>query len=183
MSLVQVVQSQQQLPDSPGALVRAEPVPRARALRLQLTPSPNGSGTLDGAWWPYSRDLAVEALDLVDRFPAWFGRICRVTYSTPDWDHVGRRRIRAEKVFVTLGSFPLDDTHLVLLTSVSGVQPLQLLVVPSEWTVHAAHRSMRAAADPTNVLSGPTILEKFRRRTMPDRHGGWLGDGGVGDVA
>ena len=49
--------------------------------RLQLSAS-IGRGALDGAWWPYSRDLAVEAVDLVDHFPAGFDRICHLAYST-----------------------------------------------------------------------------------------------------
>ena len=131
-------------------------------LRLRLAPSPHGRGALDGGWWPYSRDLAAEAMDLVDHFPEWFDRIYRVTYSTPDWDHVSQRRIRADKVFVTFGSFPRDDTHLVLLTSVAGTQPLQLLVVPPTWNAHAAHRAMRTAASPTNARSATKILEDSR---------------------
>jgi uncharacterized protein DUF5994 len=144
----------------PVASTRAD-----RPLRLRLAPSPHGRGALDGGWWPYSRDLAAEATDLVDHFPAWFDRIYRVTYSTPDWDHVSRRRIRADKVFVTFGSFPRDDTHLVLLTSVAGTQPLQLLVVPATWDARAAHRAMRAAASPTNARSGTKILEDCRSRS------------------
>ena len=33
-----------------------------RPLRLRLSPS-IGRGALDGAWWPFSRDLTAEALD------------------------------------------------------------------------------------------------------------------------
>jgi hypothetical protein len=48
------------------------PQPRG-PLRLQLAPS-FGWGALDGAWWPYSRDLRTEALDLVNHFPRSAGK-------------------------------------------------------------------------------------------------------------
>jgi len=69
----------------------------------------------------------------VDHFPASFDRICRVVYSTVDWDPAPRR-IKAAEVFVSLASFPRDDTHRVLLKSVAAYRPgvLQLLVVPPE---------------------------------------------------
>ena len=114
---------------------------------------------LDGAWWPYSRDLSAEALDLVDHFPASFDRICRVVYSTPDWD-APPRRIKAAEVFVSLASFPRDDTHRVLLKSVAAYRPrvLQLLVVPPEWDDRAARHAMRISAMASNVKSAATIL-------------------------
>ena len=98
-----------------------------RPLRLRLSPS-IGQGALDGAWWPFSRDLTAEALDLVDHFPASVDRIRRVVYSTPDWD-AAPPRIKAAEVFVSLASFPRDDTHRVLLKSVAAYNPrvLQLL--------------------------------------------------------
>ena len=46
-----------------------------------------------------SRDLTVEAVDLADQFPAWFDRVCRVVYSTPDWETTPRR-VKAARVFV-----------------------------------------------------------------------------------
>jgi hypothetical protein len=51
-------------------------------LRLKPSPSSMGRGRLDGGWWPYHRDVAAEAMDLVDHFPEWFDRICRGVYST-----------------------------------------------------------------------------------------------------
>jgi Family of unknown function (DUF5994) len=92
-----------------------------RPLRLRLSPS-IGKGALDGAWWPYSRDLSAEALDLVDHFPASFDRICRVVYSTPDWD-AAPRRIKAADVFVSLASFPRDVHSSCLVEECGRVPP------------------------------------------------------------
>jgi hypothetical protein len=46
------------------------------ALRLRMSEHP-GTDSLDGGWWPQSRDLAVELADLVDHFPTRYGRMVR----------------------------------------------------------------------------------------------------------
>jgi Family of unknown function (DUF5994) len=89
---------------------------------------------VDGGWWPQSRDLRVEAADLVDHFPPEVGRINRLLFSRPDWDDGvaegrGLRRIQAARGPVKVGSFPRDDTHQMVLSMASG-QQLHLLVVP-----------------------------------------------------
>jgi hypothetical protein len=91
-------------------------------------------GHVDGGWWPQSRDLRVEAADLVDHFPPEVGRINRLLFSRPDWDDGvaegrGLRRIQAARGPVKVGSFPRDDTHQMVLSMASG-QQLHLLVVP-----------------------------------------------------
>lgn len=106
---------------------------------------------LDGAWWPQSRDLATEAADLVDHFPPSAGRINRLLFSRPDWDadvdgH-SLRRIRAQRGKVKVGSFPKDDTHLMVLTLATGLR-LRLAVVPSDTDATEGERRMHAAATP-----------------------------------
>jgi len=90
MSIAQVVvQSPEQIETSSTELLTSQVWSPSlfvnRRLRLRLSPS-IGQGVLDGAWWPFSRDLSAEVLDIVDHFPASFDRIRRVVYSTPDWD-------------------------------------------------------------------------------------------------
>jgi Family of unknown function (DUF5994) len=180
MSIAQVVaySPEQVGPSAPRSLelsVSPKLNPR-RPLRLRLSPS-IGRGALDGAWWPYSRDLATEAVDLVDHFPASFDRICRVVYSTPDWEP-SSRRVKAAKVFVSLGSFPRDDTHLVLLKNVAS-RVLQLLVVPPEWDDRAARQAMRIAALPSNVKSAATILTESDDQDRAAMLSHWDDDGGT----
>ena len=138
-------------------------VPLVRPLRLQLAPE-IGCGALDGAWWPYGRDLAIEVADLRKHFPSMLGRLSRVVYSAPDWALNRRRRIQADEEFVSIGSFPRDHAHLVVLRSVSPQvsRVLQLLVVPPEWDERAARHAMRAAAGPGNTATGATLLDESR---------------------
>lgn len=104
-------------------------------LRLHLSDEAS-TDRVDGSWWPRSRDLQREAADLVDHFPTTHGRISRMLFSRPDWDDstadgLGVRSIRAARGPVKVGSFPSDDTHLMILTMSSG-RRLKLLVIPSD---------------------------------------------------
>jgi Family of unknown function (DUF5994) len=70
MSIAQVVvQSPEKVETSSTELLSSEvwspSLAVNRPLRLRLSPS-IGKGARGGAWWPYSRDLSAEALDLVD---------------------------------------------------------------------------------------------------------------------
>ena len=83
--------------------------PWQRVFRLQLS-TEIGRGFVDGAWWPYGRDLAVEVLDLVRQFPPMLGRLCRVVYSPSDWGGNRRRGIQAGEAIVGIGSPPAATT-------------------------------------------------------------------------
>ena len=136
-----------------------------RPLRLRLC-SEIGRGSLDGAWWPYGRDLAIEVLDLVQHFPPMLGRLSRIVYSAPDWRLNRRRRIQVDEEFVSIGSSPRDDAHMVMLRTMSPrvSRVLHLLVVPPEWDERAARHAMRAAVSPGSTASGAAILDASRDR-------------------
>lgn len=129
-------------------------------LRIRLDNS-FSSGPLDGAWWPQSRDLQEEAADLIDHFPHRVGRISRLLYSRPDWDSGGGassvHKIRAARGFVKVGSFPSDDTHLVVLSMASGYR-LRLLVVPHDTGAERAEEIMEQAADDRNTQRPAQLL-------------------------
>jgi Family of unknown function (DUF5994) len=132
----------------------------SKGLRLQLSETAQ-HGRVDGAWWPRSRDLQREAADLVDHFPAESGRISRLLFSRPDWDnssHDGRgvRTIRAARGPVKVGSFPSDDTHLMILTLGSG-QRLKLLVIPSDTPVVEGEQRLRAVTEPGTMTADGAI--------------------------
>ena len=119
------------------------------ALRLFLFDE-GPTDRVDGSWWPRSRDLRAEAADLVDHFPADHGRIRRLLFSRPDWDGTsedgrGIRSIRAARGAVPVGSFPSDDTHLMILTMSPG-RRLKLLVIPSDTPQAEAEERLSAAA-------------------------------------
>ena len=118
-------------------------------LRIRLRDSET-AGHIDGAWWPQSRDLQVEAADLVDHFPRLAGPVSRLLFSRPDWDDSvvegrGVRRIQARRGPVKVGSFPDDDTQLMVVI-LSTRQRLHLRVIPSATDPVEADRLLRDIA-------------------------------------
>jgi hypothetical protein len=123
------------------------------------------SGRADGVWWPRSRDLQREAADLVDHFPRESGRIGRLLFSRPDWDDPTRdgrgvRRIRAARGEVKVGSFPSDDTHLMILTMGSG-RRLKLVVVPSDTPTAEGEELLRSAEHIHSATDEATGLARW----------------------
>lgn len=137
------------------------PTPTAarKTLRLRLSDTTT-PGVADGAWWPQSRDLQTEAADLIDHFPTAAGRINRLLFSRPDWDNStvdgrGIRKIHAARGPVKVGSFPHDDTKLMIAIMANG-QRLKLLVIPSTAGRTEGERRLRLGAETSpNDDSGP----------------------------
>ena len=145
-------------------------------LRLRMGDAPARDG-LQGGWWPQSRDLAVELADLVDHFPADLGRIVRVIFSPPDWD-TAPRRIPAARGFVKVGSFPRDDTHLVLL-KMANHAVLRVLVVPPGMSSDQGDEALLAAATPGYAHSAASLLETVAEHPDVDHDDYWSDDGGA----
>lgn len=143
-------------------------------LRLQLFEPPVGAA-LDGGWWPQSRDIDIELAELVDRFPAAIGRVDRALYSRPDWD-TQPRKIRVARGTLKTGSFPRDDTHLMILSMSTHTQ-LNLLVVPPDHPM--GQQAMAIAADPWNRLPAAAILASGSGKgDAAEDDGIWTDDGG-----
>jgi hypothetical protein len=131
-------------------------------LRLRL--GANGSrDRLDGAWWPYSRDLEAELSELVQQFPPTQPRISRAVFSRPDWD-TAPRKVTAGPRVIKVGSFPSDDTH-VLIVQLSDGTRLTLLVVPPEFTSGQGEEAMLAGSTTGNRHTAVDLL-----REVTDQH-------------
>jgi hypothetical protein len=138
-------------PDSP---------PRRTPLRIRLRDSATAAH-IDGAWWPQSRDLQVEAADLIDHFPRLAGHVSRLLFSRPDWDNPvlngrGVRRIQTRRGQVKVGSFPADNTQLMVVILSTG-RRLNLRVIPSATDPVEADRLLQAVAwsDPISHSADP----------------------------
>jgi len=142
---------------------------------LRLNMAEDSGKRLDGAWWPQSRDLAVELADLVDHCPPRFGRIVRAVFSPPDWDP-GPRRIPVGGGYVKVGSFPRDDSHLIHLT-MSDRTVLYVLVVPPGFTDDQGDEALLAAATSGNAHSAADLLEEVTDSADVDPRDRWTDDG------
>jgi hypothetical protein len=140
-------------------------------LRMQLRDS-SSTGHINGVWWPQSRDLHVEAADLVDHFPDGVGHIDRLLFSRPDWDNPvvngrGVRRIQARRGPVKVGSFPSDDTQLMILLLASG-RRVSLRVLASATDPVEADRQFQALRD--GGSSGDPVEAPHARWDTEDPH-------------
>jgi hypothetical protein len=126
-------------------------------LRLRLGSAP-GHDLLDGAWWPYSRDLESEMSDLVQQFPSARGRISRAEYALPDWDTAPRELVAGQRV-ITVGAFTSDDTHVMIVQLGDGGR-LTLLVVPPHFTPGQGEEALLAGSTAGNRhTAGELLLE------------------------
>jgi hypothetical protein len=144
-------------------------------LRLRMAEHP-GRDHLDGGWWPQSRDLTVELVDLVAHFPVQFGRIVRALISPPDWDPAPRR-IPVTGGYVKVGSFPRDDSHLIHLKT-SNRSVLYVLVIPPGFTDDQGAEALLAAATFGNSHSAIDLLDTVTEYPDIDPFDHWTDDGG-----
>ncbi len=141
-------------------------------LPLRLRMGERGAGdSLDGGWWPYSRDLAVELADLVTGFPATLARIVRADCSPPDWD-AAPPSIHVPGGRVQVGTGPHDDTHLIELSLGDGVV-LRLLVVPPELSSYQGAEALLAAASRGNAHTARSLLDTVTEFPDPDPADQW----------
>lgn len=145
-------------------------------LRLAFTPG-DQKQVLDGAWWPQSRDLPTELADLVDHFPPERARISRVVFSPPDWEGA-QRRVQVEGRHVKAGSFPSDDTHVIVLRT-SDRTYLTLLVIPPTFTTAQGEEAMLAATTPGNRHSAGDLLTEATEHSDTDSGEQWSDSGGT----
>lgn len=132
----------------------------AGALRLETlrhdpaSPSP----TLDGSWWPWTRNLAEELPALIVELHGRGTRVSRVLYNPATWDDVPSRKLSADGRVVRVGWFRSMDPHVLMLTSSAGADRMDLLIVPPGTATPAAERAM-AAIGIGNTRSASAVLE------------------------
>jgi Family of unknown function (DUF5994) len=132
-------------------------------------------GELDGAWWPQSRDLAVELADLADHFPHTTGKIDHVAYWAPDWVRAPCH-VEVASGAIKTDQSPDDDTHAIRLL-MSTRETLHVMVVPAATAPERARHAMTVAASPTNLTSAQMILEHFEEWPGEEREAHWTDAG------
>ncbi len=125
--------------------------------RLQL--SPDGSGRVDGAWWPRSDDLTAEVPGLAAALESRLGAVERVAYHPAAWA-LAPRRAGAGRAAVRFGAFRTQDPGVV---DVSGATVrLTLLVVPADAPATVAAQIMEAATRPGSTGTVESLLAPYR---------------------
>ncbi|MFK0179190.1 DUF5994 family protein [Streptomyces xanthochromogenes] len=156
-------------PDTPPALREAGPRP---AVRVALKGGDGVRGLLDGAWWPYSRDLAVELPALIGVLDPLWGRVTRIAVNPRYWPVVPHK-VAVRGHVVKVGWFKAEqDAHKLLLLS-NTVGRWDLLVIPPGTPADSAARLMAAACDP----AGPALTASALMAEEAARCAGGAGDG------
>ncbi|MCX5085335.1 DUF5994 family protein [Streptomyces sp. NPDC001939] len=149
--------------------------------RFSLTPKTTLAGQLDGAWWPYSRDLLTELPSLVEALEGRLGRITRAMVNPTRWPVVPHK-VSVAGHTVHVGWFTeLDPDKMILLSYTVG--RFDLLVIPPGTEPDAAVRLLTAAAIPGSVLTAGTLMsdEAATGRRIRDTRSSeetWENDGG-----
>ncbi|XVQ85384.1 DUF5994 family protein [Microbispora siamensis] len=113
---------------SPSAPAGTDPV-IGSDVRLRLAPVLGLRGTVDGAWWPHSRDATLELPGLIAAVDQRLGlTTLRVGVHVDAWDHIPHR-VHGDGRQVKVGWFHSADPRLVTLTFAEA-EPVILLVVP-----------------------------------------------------
>ncbi|MDJ1131527.1 DUF5994 family protein [Streptomyces iconiensis] len=130
---------------------------RPPPVRLSLRPEGSVAGLLDGAWWPYSRDLLRELPALTALLEPLWGRTTRITVDPALWPVVPRKvPVAGHAVSVAWFRAEQDPHKLVLLSFPVGRH--NLLVVPPEASAAKAARLMAAASDPDLLSTAGTLV-------------------------
>lgn len=116
------------------------------SLRLSLKPQSRSAGSVDGAWWPRSRDLLAELPALA----AGLGRVERVSYNLSTWAVSLPRRIDVDGDRVRLEGFHSQHRHTIDVIT-ADQHHLTLLVVPPESTPASAQQILATASQRDNV--------------------------------
>jgi hypothetical protein len=149
--------------------------------------------TLDGAWWPHSRNLFHELPALIDELHHRGVRVTRVAYSPDGWDPAPTRLSTDGRV-IRLGSFRTIDPQLLSLTGDLTRTRVDLLVLPPDATEATARQVFAAATavgndrSPTALLADvsaagvPSVPLPSPRSSAEAGTGSWESEGGSAGV-
>lgn len=126
----------------------------ARA-RLTIKPPAPVTGSVDGGWWPRSRDLAAEAPALLAALDERLARAEGVTYNLDDWGPTPRR-IEVGRARIRLSGY--RSQHPDTIDVHGRGRRVTLLVVAPETTEPVARAALRAAAHPASTDGVEALL-------------------------
>ncbi|SKE09181.1 Uncharacterised protein [Mycobacteroides abscessus subsp. abscessus] len=152
------------------------------AVRLRLKPKAPPGGYVDGAWWPYSKDLMMELPSLLRVLTVRLGSIDRVMYRVSEWTTSSRRLLFRDRL-AHLNWSLIQPANTVSIHGAHGVN-LNLLVIAPDTEARGAHISMMAAAAPGNHATVAQLLsldvaDEPTRTDMLEAQSRWDTEGGM----
>jgi hypothetical protein len=126
----------------------------------------DGNSAFDGAWFPRTRDLAVEVPELIAELNRRGVRVERFTYALDAWSPAPRKLVVQGRV-VRTGGFRSMDPGVVCLTWAAGNRRADLLVVPPETDVLTGARTLRLCTRRGLPRSPQMVLAAARSTPLP----------------
>ena len=126
----------------------------------------SGHSAFDGAWFPRSRDLAVEVPELIAELDRRGVRVERFTYALDAWT-LAPRKLVVQGRTVRTGGFRSMDPQVVCLIWAGGSRRADLLVVPPETDVLTGARALRLATRRGLPRSPQMVLAAARSTPLP----------------
>ncbi len=126
----------------------------------------SGENPFDGAWFPRSRDLAVEVPELVAALDRRGLRIERFTYPLGPWLPAPRKLVVDDRI-VRTGGFSSMDPGVVCLSWAGGNRRADLLVVPPETDVITGVRALRLCTRRGLPRSPQMVMAAARSQPLP----------------
>jgi hypothetical protein len=125
--------------------------------RISFRQPVNRTGSVDGAWWPRSKDLAAEAPALFDVFWTAGRDMSRVTYNLDSWESAPRKMHIAGKL-VRVSGYHYGNPRLATVADSREADTADLLVIPCDTTPAVAERLLAIAAEPGNTLTAQEMI-------------------------
>ncbi|MBE7195463.1 MAG: hypothetical protein INR66_23665 [Gordonia polyisoprenivorans] len=126
-----------------------------RLLRLRLKPAGAAHGSVDGAWWPRTRNLEQELPEIAQTIGFRLPDLQRVDYHGDDWDRPSGRQIAIAGHPVLLAE--ADTASPGTVRFVGGGNPLTVALLSPVTDPEQAHLAMVRAADRDNSDSAHTL--------------------------
>ena len=117
-----------------------------RRFRLRRTDFSHGDNPyVDAGWWPSSRDLGLEAANLVREADRAGFHTRRITFSLDDGWQSPPRRVSVAGIEVKVGGYHQQRAGTLTLLDDNGRDRLEVLVVPPDTEQAAAEQALRVA--------------------------------------
>jgi hypothetical protein len=126
----------------------------------------DGNSAFDGAWFPRTRDLAVELPELIAELDRRGLRVERFTYALDAWAPAARKLLVGDRI-VRTGGFRSMDPGVVCLIWDGGSMRADLLVVPPETDVLTGARALRLCTRRGLPRSPQMVLAAARSTPLP----------------
>lgn len=114
---------------------------------------------MHGVWWPRTRQLSSELVDLNEVLVGTHGLMHRITYAASDWDDTENGSCRATRAgsFVRLASSTTMPTNTLLIDTLRNTN-IRLLVLPPAFDEVQARWALRLMQRTNGRCSADQIL-------------------------